>query len=136
MLYADKSSFESMMSLPDPWSKVWCIVCLSDFLKRSWIGEWTGAVVVNSFAWQLWLLNNTIKILNTGTYRSEQTVPAQIRLLQVEQSDQGFHCLLFYLYLLMHCKIRLLHFRTIIARFPFADWALLISCYTSDEYNF
>ena len=41
----------------------------------------------------------TIMILNfrTDTCRSGQTVQTQIRLLLEEQSDQGLHCLLFYL---------------------------------------
>ena len=39
-------------------------------------------------------------ILCFRTYRSGQTVQAQNRLLLVEQSDQGLHCLLFHLHLL------------------------------------
>ena len=49
-------------------------------------------------------------ILNIGTDRSEQTVQTQIRLLLMEQSDQGLLCLLFCLHLLntiLHCKIQL-----------------------------
>ena len=52
----------------------------------------------------------TVKILNIGTDRSEQTVQTQIRLLLMEQSDQGLLCLLFCLHLLntiLHCKIQL-----------------------------
>ena len=52
----------------------------------------------------------TIIILNIGTDRSEQTVQTQIRLLLMEQSDQGLLCLLFCLHLLstlLHCKIQL-----------------------------
>ena len=41
-----------------------------------------------------------MKILSTGTDRSEQTVKTLIRLLQKEQSDQGLHCLLLHLHLL------------------------------------
>ena len=55
-------------------------------------------------------LGNTVIILNIGTDRSEQTVQTQIRLLLMEQSDQGLLCLLFCLHLLntiLHCKIRL-----------------------------
>ena len=44
--------------------------------------------------------NITVNILNIGTYRSEQTVHTQIRLLLLEQSDLGMHCLSFYLHLL------------------------------------
>ena len=52
----------------------------------------------------------TVIILNIGTDRSEQTVQTQIRLLLMEQSDQGLLCLLFFLHLLntiLHCKIQL-----------------------------
>ena len=35
----------------------------------------------------------TVIILNIGTDRSEQTVQTQIRLLLMEQSDQGLLCL-------------------------------------------
>ena len=42
---------------------------------------------------------NTVIILNIGTDRSEQTVQTQIRLLLMEQSDQGLLCLLFCLHL-------------------------------------
>ena len=38
----------------------------------------------------------TVIILNIGTDRSEQTVQTQIRLLLMEQSDQGLLCLLFF----------------------------------------
>ena len=38
-------------------------------------------------------------ILRFWTERSGQTVRTQIRLLLEEQSDQGFHCLLFHLHL-------------------------------------
>ena len=36
--------------------------------------------------------------LSFRTDRSRQTVQTQIRLLLEEQSDQGLHCLLFYLH--------------------------------------
>ena len=36
--------------------------------------------------------------LSFQTDRSGQTVQTQIRLLLEEQSDQGFHCLLFHLH--------------------------------------
>ena len=52
----------------------------------------------------------TVIILNIGTDRSEQTVQTQIRLLLMEQSDQGLLCLLFCLHVLitiLHCKIQL-----------------------------
>ena len=52
----------------------------------------------------------TVIILNIGTDRSEQTVQTQIRLLLMEQSDQGLPCLLFCWHLLntiLHCKIQL-----------------------------
>ena len=52
---------------------------------------------------------NTVIILNIGTDMSEQTVQTQIRLLLMEQSDQGLLCLLFCLHLLntiLHCKIQ------------------------------
>ena len=54
--------------------------------------------------------NITVIILNIGTDRGEQTVQTQIRLLLMEQSDQGLLCLLFCLHLLstiLHCKIQL-----------------------------
>ena len=53
---------------------------------------------------------DTVIILYIGTDRSEQTVETQIRLLLMEQSDQGLLCLLFCLHLLntiLHCKIQL-----------------------------
>ena len=53
---------------------------------------------------------NTVIILNIGTDRSGQTVQTQIRLLLMEQSDQGLLCLLFCLHLwntILHCKIQL-----------------------------
>ena len=56
------------------------------------------------------ICNGTVIILNIGTDRSEQTVQTQIRLLLMEQSDQGLLCLLFCLHLLntiLHCKIQL-----------------------------
>ena len=52
----------------------------------------------------------TVIILNIGTDRSEQIGQTQIRLLLMEQSDQGLLCLLFCLHLLntiLHCKIQL-----------------------------
>ena len=52
----------------------------------------------------------TVIILNIGTDRSEQTMQTQIRLLLMEQSDQGLLCLLFCLHLLntiLHRKIQL-----------------------------
>ena len=55
-------------------------------------------------------IQNIVIILNIGTDRSEQTVQTQIRLLLMEQSDQGLLCLLFCLHLLntiLHCKIQL-----------------------------
>ena len=54
--------------------------------------------------------DTTVIILNIGMDRSEQTVQTQIRLLLMEQSDQGLLCLLFCLHLLntiLHCKIQL-----------------------------
>ena len=42
--------------------------------------------------------SNTVMILSFWTYRSVQTVKTQIRLLLEEQSDQGFHRLLFHLH--------------------------------------
>ena len=48
------------------------------------------------------LIMITIIILNIGTDRSEQTVQTQIRLLLMEQSDQGLLCLLFCLHLFEH----------------------------------
>ena len=54
--------------------------------------------------------NITTCTVNIGTDRSEQTVQTQIRLLLMEQSDQGLLCLLFCLHLLntiLHCKIQL-----------------------------
>ena len=41
----------------------------------------------------------TVMTLSFRTDRSGQTVQTQIRLLLEEQSDQGLHCLLFYLHL-------------------------------------
>ena len=48
----------------------------------------------------VWLKVCTVMNLSFWTDRSGQTVQTQIRLLLEEQSDQGLHCLLFYLYLL------------------------------------
>ena len=42
---------------------------------------------------------NTVIILRFQTDWSWKTVQTQIRLLLEEQSDQGIHCLLFYLHL-------------------------------------
>ena len=59
------------------------------------------------------IVDITVIILNIGTDRSEQTVQTQIRLLLMEQSDQGLLCLLFCLHLLntiLHCKIQLFQF--------------------------
>ena len=63
------------------------------------------------------LLSFTIKILSIGAGRSEQTVETQIRLLQMEQSDQGLHCLQFDQHFWVHystVKPNCLNFRTII----------------------
>ena len=56
------------------------------------------------FNWKKSLLQTlyTIKVLSIGTDRSEQTVQTQIRLLLMEQSDQGLHCSLFHPHLFMH----------------------------------
>ena len=53
----------------------------------------------------LWVLvrtasQYTVMILSFGTNSSRQTVQTQVRLLLEEQSDQGFHCLLFHGHLL------------------------------------
>ena len=49
----------------------------------------------------------TVIILNIGTDRSEQTVQTQIRLLLMEQSDQGLLCLSFCLHLLtQYCSVK------------------------------
>ena len=42
------------------------------------------------------IIINTVKVLSIGTDRCEQTVQTQIRLLFMEQSDQGLHYLLFH----------------------------------------
>ena len=55
----------------------------------------------------------TIMTLSFRTDRSGQTVQTQIRLLLVEQSDQGLHCLLF----------RLQYFDKI----PFKVWPLCLN---------
>ena len=44
----------------------------------------------------IFTLVSTVMILSFWTDRSEQTVQTQIRILLEEQSDQGFHCLLFH----------------------------------------
>ena len=49
---------------------------------------------------------NTVIILNIGTDRSEQTVQTQIRLLLMEQSDQGLLCLLFCIFLTQYCTVK------------------------------
>ena len=70
-----------------------------------------GAILPGSFKIALLcIIMNTVISLNIGTDRSEQTVRTQIRLLLMEQSDQGLLCLLFCLHLLntiLHCKIQL-----------------------------
>ena len=43
---------------------------------------------------------STVMILSFRTDKSGQTVQTQIRLLLEEQSDQGLHCLQFWLHLL------------------------------------
>ena len=73
------------------------------FLRKLGGVEATGSLVVH-------VGTITVIILNIGTDRSEQTVQTQIRLLLMEQSDQGLLCLLFCLHLLntiLHCKIQL-----------------------------
>ena len=42
----------------------------------------------------------TVMILSFRTDSSGQTVQTQIRLLLDEQSDQGFHCLVFHLHVI------------------------------------
>ena len=59
------------------------------------------------------IASGTVKGLSIGTDRCEQTVQTQIRLLLMEQSDQGLHCLLFYPHFLnafWQCKTIPLHF--------------------------
>ena len=94
------------------------VIGVLHFSKGGGVGGWGAlfgaGVAVNQ---PLPTLLNSIKvnwctviILNIGTDRSEQTVQTQIRLLLMEQSDQGFLCLLFCLHLLstiLHCKIQL-----------------------------
>ena len=46
------------------------------------------------------LFQITVKILGNWMARTEQTVQTLIRQLQKEQSDQGWHCLLFQRHLL------------------------------------
>ena len=54
----------------------------------------------------LWDIS-TVIILNIGTDRSEQTVRTQIRLLLMEQSDQGLLCLLFCLHFwTQYCTVK------------------------------
>ena len=68
-------------------------------------------VVVNIlFKALIFPIIGTVIILNIGTDRSKQTLQTQIRLLLMEQSDQGLLCLLFCLHLLntiLHGKIQL-----------------------------
>ena len=61
-----------------------------------------------------WDIMFTVMILSFRTDRFRQTVLTQIRLLLLEQSDQGLHCLLFHLYFLeafLWCKPNLLKFK-------------------------
>ena len=59
-----------------------------------------------NFSLQNWLdfffacvyFQDTVMTLSFRTDRSGQTVQTQISLLHEEQSDQGLHCLLFYLH--------------------------------------
>ena len=76
--------------------------------------DWILSIIYDClFTFLVYVLNSptvTVIILNIGTDRSEQTVQTQIRLLLMEQSDQGLLCLLFCLHLLnavLHCKIQL-----------------------------
>ena len=75
------------------------------------IDNWTSPIYNSGRVYQYTMVSQiTIIILNIGTDRSEQTVQTQIRLLLMEQSDQGLLCLLFCLHLLntiLHCKIQL-----------------------------
>ena len=74
--------------------------CLLTFKIRGFLGK-TGKYYIDQ---------STVIILNIGTDRSEQTVQTQIRLLLMEQSDQGLLCLLFCWHLLntiLHCNIQL-----------------------------
>ena len=55
------------------------------------------------------------KNLSIGTDRTDKTVKTLIRLLLEEQSDQGLHCLSFYLlhlYTILQQKPKLINFRT------------------------
>ena len=49
----------------------------------------------------------TIMILSFRRDRCGQTMQTKIRLLLEEQSDQGLHCLLFHLHLLMEYPLGL-----------------------------
>ena len=54
-----------------------------------------------------------IKVLNTGTCRSKQTLQTQIKMLLKEKPDQGLLCLPFPPHLLdvfLHCKAKLFTF--------------------------
>ena len=89
----------------------------SDKLIPSNVGIWFPLDIVMKFKSlvkdcmnQADMIMDTVIILNIGTDRSEQTVQTLIRLLLMEQSDQGLLCLLFCLHLLntkLHCKIQL-----------------------------
>ena len=60
------------------------------------------------------LSNNTVKILNIGTYMSEQNSVDPDQTALKEQSDQDLHCLPFCLHLLealLHCKIILFYIK-------------------------
>ena len=79
---------------------------------------------------------HTVVILNIGTDRSEQTVQTQIRLLLMEQSDQGLLCLLFCLHLLntiLHCKINCSNCRTIMVIISGVPILRIFTVYPEEE---
>ena len=67
---------------------------------------------------------DTVIVLNFPTDKSGQTVQIQIRLLLVEKSDQGLHCLLFHcIFLVKYPKVwyLCLNIRLITARFSYVQ---------------
>ena len=99
--YGNRSMSSSHLRFEGAWHTVYAML----FSKYEWGVPW------NLYNGKIWFSHIcTVITWNIGTDRSEQTVQTQIRLLLMEQSDQGLLCLLFCLHLLntiLHCKIQL-----------------------------
>ena len=67
------------------------------------------------------VIHTSVKILSIGTDRCEQTVQTQIKLLLMEKSDQGLHCLLFHAHLFDLLRPITLPYAWLIGLYQFSD---------------